>query len=66
VIVAKEIAAPASTHITGRNQRLDPTLTANFRNRMTRELPNPPWSQALGDCRSKAVPDLDPMVLSGR
>ena len=37
------------THMTGTNQRLDPTLTASFRNRMTGELPNEPASQAPGD-----------------
>ena len=31
----KEIAAPAMTHMTGTNQRLDPTLTLSFRNRMS-------------------------------
>ena len=28
--------------MTGRNQRLDPTLTANFRNRMSRGYPHHP------------------------
>jgi hypothetical protein len=37
--VPKEIAAPARTHMTGTNQRLDPTLTASFRNHMTERYP---------------------------
>ena len=36
----KEIAAPARTHMTGTNHRLDPTLTAIFRNHIDRALPN--------------------------
>jgi hypothetical protein len=37
--VTKEIAAPATTHMTGTNQRLDPTLTASFRKRTTEGYP---------------------------
>jgi hypothetical protein len=37
--VPDEIATPARTHMTGMNQRLEPTLTASFRNRMGRGLP---------------------------
>jgi hypothetical protein len=40
--VPKEIATPARTHMTGTNQRLDPTLTASFRNHISRALPNWP------------------------
>ena len=42
----KEIAAPARTHTTGTNQRLDPTLTASFRNHIGRVVPNRPASHA--------------------
>ena len=46
----KEIAAPPRTHMTGTNQRLDPTLPENFRIRMIWDLPNLPASHASGDC----------------
>ena len=35
-----------STHMTGTNQRLEPTLTVSFRNPMRRELPRAPTTYA--------------------
>jgi hypothetical protein len=42
VIVPNEITAPATTHITGTNQRLDPMPTASFRHRTTESYPMGP------------------------